>query len=229
LGSDAAPAPRIPEEQRPLSSAERAFAAVQRAVDELLEGHVAFNAPENMQIGRTQTIQVMLGVGASVADLLSQITSEGNKETASLKVAAKMTATLTGGGAFDISPTGPQMQFVTLTNVTPWAFDVTPKQSGVHELTLALDAIITVEEKEGPNRVNTLTRKIVVEVGWPQTPAEWFEASKKWFENASWLWLTILLPVGGFMMAHWRRQPSRLPENNAVSQLGPPPSSRGSS
>jgi hypothetical protein len=114
------------------------------------------------------------------------------------------------------------MQFVTPNGVTPWAFEVTPKQSGVHELTLALDAIITVDEKEGPKRVNTFTRKIVVEVGWPQTAGEWFEAGKKWVENVSYLWLTILVPVGGFIMARWRRKPS-----GAAPQPSPPASSEG--
>jgi|SRR5689334_1575123 len=179
-----------------------------------------------MQVGRTQTIQVVLGVGSSVSptDLSAQITGEGDKITATLKVAPEMTATLTGGGAFDISPSGPQKQLVTLSGVTPWTFDVTPKQSGVHELTLALDAIIKVDEKEGPKRVNTLTRKIVVEIGWPQTAAEWFEAGKKWVENASWLWLTILVPVGGFIMARWRRKPS-----GVAAQPNPPAASEGPS
>ena len=127
-----------------------------------------------------------------------------------------MTATLTGGGAFDISPSGPQTQFVTISGVTPWAFEVTPKQTGAQVLTLAFDAIITVDNKEGPKRVNTLTRKILVEVGWPETPTEWLEAGRKWFENANWLWLTILVPIGGFVMARWRRKPSNASDHVAA-------------
>jgi hypothetical protein len=196
-------------------------------MEKLHKGHVAFNTPEKMQIGKTKTVQVALGVDESLPDLKSQITAEGKIEAAELGVAAKMTAMLTGGGAFDISPSGPQAQFVTEKGVTPWAFDITPKQTGSQELTLTMDAIFIVNGNEGVRRVNTLTRKILVEVGWPETPAEWFEASKKWFENVSWLWLSVLVPICGFLYSRWRGAPPASPPSLYSSDVQPLPASEG--
>jgi hypothetical protein len=30
----------------------------------------------------------------------------------------------------------------------------------------------------------------------PETPSEWFHWVKEWFENISWLWVTMLVPLG---------------------------------
>jgi hypothetical protein len=192
------------------------FADVQKAAEALVQGHVAFNTPEKMRMAKTQQIQVVLGVSPTVSDLMSKITSPGKKEISSLKVGPNMTATLIGGGAFDISPSGPQSEFVTEESIASWTFAVTPKLTGPQELTLTIDATINVNGKDGPIRVNTLTRRIMVEVGWPETPAEWFEAGKTWFENLSWLWISILLPIGGIVVARWRKKSPDTSESQAL-------------
>jgi hypothetical protein len=53
--------------------------------------------------------------------------------------------------------------------------------------------------------VNTLKHQIEVEVGWPDSASEWFELTKKWFENLSWLWASLLIPMGVYFVAWWRR------------------------
>jgi hypothetical protein len=72
-------------------------------------------------------------------------------------------------------------------------------------LILTFDAILTLNGKDSTRNVKTLTQPIEVEVGWPETGGEWFEFFKKWFENVSWLWATILVPVGIVLIALWRR------------------------
>jgi hypothetical protein len=98
----------------------------------------------------------------------------GAKESASIKVADRMAATLFGGGAFDVSPSGPQQQFISKEQVTTWTWVVTPKQSGTQVLILSFEALLTIDGKDGTRNINTFTRKIEIDVPWPSTPSEWF-------------------------------------------------------
>jgi hypothetical protein len=75
-----------------------------------------------------------------------------------------MSATLSGGGAFDISPSGPQTQWIDREEVTTWVWSLAPKTAGTQYLILSFDALITENGKDGTRNVNILRRKIEVEV-----------------------------------------------------------------
>lgn len=187
--------------------------ALDDALQKLLAGNVAFNNPERMQVGRPRIIEAKLSTNLSPAELKAQLTEAGRKEDAKIQVGDRMSATLNGGAAFDISPSGPQIQWTSQNQITTWTWNVTPKLSGVQYLILAFDAIITVEGKDGSRNVNTLKHQIEVEVGWPQTFTEWFDLSKKWFENLSWLWASILVPFGLVLLGWWRHGGRRRKRN----------------
>jgi hypothetical protein len=152
-----------------------------------------------MRVTKTQTIQAKLAVHMTPNELIATLTGPGKKESQPLLVSDQMSATLSGGGAFDISPSGPQTQWISRNQETSWSWEVTPKQQGTQELTLAFDAHITVGGREGTRTVNTLTRKIEVGVAWPESLSEWLKFVKETGENLGWLWATILVPVGLFV------------------------------
>jgi hypothetical protein len=85
---------------------------------------------------------------------------------------------------------------------------VAAKQAGAQFLRLSFDAVLTVNGKEGTRDINTFTRKIEVEVAWPETPSEWFGWLKEWFENISWLWVTVLVPLGLWAWNRFWKKPS---------------------
>jgi hypothetical protein len=118
-----------------------------------------------------------------------------------------MAATLNGGGAFDVSPPGPQQQLISKEQVTTWTWVVTPKQSGIQFLILSLDAVLNVDGKDGTRNINTFKRKIEIKVPWPETPSEWVTLLKKWFEDISWLWATILVAPGLWLLNKFRKKP----------------------
>lgn len=187
-------------------------ADVDKALAQLAQGHVVFNVPPTMRLGKQQTIQVALGSAASVSTLMAAITANGQKQTAALRVAALMAATLVGGDAFGVTPAGPQKQLVSERRVTSWTFRVTPKEAGRHHLILEMDAYIRLGGQSGQRRVNTLTRTIEVEVGWPQTISEWFDAgwkvadgAGKLVEGIGSLWSFVLVPAAGFVAFRWGR------------------------
>jgi hypothetical protein len=123
-----------------------------------------------------------------------------------LKVSNRMAATLSGGTAFDVTPTGPQEQWISDTETTEWNWQVTPKSAGEQFLMLSLDALITLNGKDDKRTLNTFKRKINVEVGWPENISEWLELIKKNGENATWIWGTLLIPIGGAAWAWIRRK-----------------------
>jgi hypothetical protein len=183
----AAPEPASP----PVARAEEVDAALKK----LISANVAFNTPDHMKVTKSQMIEAKLAVDMPSDVLITQLTKAGKKEVHSLSVADRMSATLDGGSAFEISPSGPQQQFISREQVTTWTWKVTPKQAGTQLLNLFFDVALTVDGKEGIRRVRSYTREIEVEVA-PAGLREWLEWLKKTFEDFAWLWATILVPAG---------------------------------
>jgi hypothetical protein len=183
-----------------------ALSAVDQALGKLVEGNVAFATPDHVKIGKSQIIEAMLSVSETPSALMAELAGSGARQSAALRVSDKMAATLNGGDAFDVSPTGPQTQLVSHVETTTWTWTITPKLAGAQFLILTFDALISVDDKEGSRTVNTLRKEIDVEVGWPQTAGEWFDYGKSLFEDLSWLWGTILVPIAAFTIHWWRRR-----------------------
>jgi hypothetical protein len=194
---------------------------VEDALAKLIKANVAFNVPEHMQVSKTRTIQAKLAVNITPDEHIAKLTESGTRESQPLLVSNQMSATLSGGGAFDISPSGPQTQWISSTQETSWSWEVTPKQQGTQKLTLAFDAHISVGGKEGTRTVNSLTRKIEVEVAWPDTPSERLKFVKGTGENLGWLWATILVPVVLFVANKVRKLRSN-PAHKPPKHKSPP-------
>lgn len=123
------------------------FQAVDAALGRMVDAQVAFTAPERMRIGQTLAVQAILapGVDADLANrLIGLLTAQGRREVAQLRASDRMRATLTGGTAFEVTPSGPQMQFVGSKEPTVWHWEAAAKMAGKHELTLGFEAIISV-------------------------------------------------------------------------------------
>jgi hypothetical protein len=139
------------------------------------------------------------------AESLQVLIGEAGKfEVANLKVSDRVSATLSGSG-MDVAPTGAQEQWISEKEVTSWTWTIVPKISGQQILTLSFDAIISVNGKDDRWTINTLTRRINVAVGWPDSIADWLEFIKTTGENISWIWATVLIPIGGFAWARLSR------------------------
>jgi hypothetical protein len=175
------------------------------ALNNLVSGNIAFNTPDHVRLGKSQIIEAKLSVNVPPDVLVAQLRAAGAKESASIKVADRMAATLSGA-AFDVSPSGPQEQPISQQQVTSWTWTVIVKQPGTQYLILSFDAVLSV----GKRNINTFAREIKVDVGWPETPSEWFawlKESKDGFESISWLWLTVLVPLGLWAGNRFRKKP----------------------
>src|SRR5262249_30868116 len=139
---------------QPPSPNEGVLKAVDKALAKLVKANVAFNIPEHMRVNKTRIIEAKLAVNLTPDKLIDTLTEPGPKEWTHLLVSDEMSATLSGGGAFDISPSGPKTQWISGNKETSWSWDATPKQPGMQELTLSFDAHIKVNGKEGTRTVN---------------------------------------------------------------------------
>lgn len=120
-----------------------------------------------------------------------------------------MIATLSGGEAFDISPSGPQQQFVSRQRVTAWTWEVTPKTPGTQILMLTFDVALTVDGREGIRKIRTLTQEIQIQVAWADRLKDGFERLKATVDGLAWLWITILVPAGLWVWRQIRRRRRR--------------------
>jgi hypothetical protein len=67
-------------------------------LNRLIAGNVAFNTPNHMRVGKSRIIEAKLSVNISPDALIKQVTEAGEKVSASLRVANRMSAMLSGGG-----------------------------------------------------------------------------------------------------------------------------------
>lgn len=183
---------------KPLSS------PLDEALQKLVKGNIAFNNPQQMRIGETGEVEAIIAVTVPADELMNALTVEGKRENASLLVSDRMQAALTGGGAFDVAPTGPQTQWLSKDAPTVWHWLVTPKLTGPQFLTLSVDAIITINGEKDTRNITTLTRQIAVEVARPHNEEEWFAWVKEHIEAVGWGW-GVLAAVIGTMTGFWRR------------------------
>jgi hypothetical protein len=191
---------------------------VDQALDKLLSASLAFNAPDRARLGKELVIQAKLSTLLGESELKSLIQSEmerqrvesGRVETTTLKISDQVEATLYGGTAFDVAPSGPQRQWISGKEPTSWIWKITPKVAGLQTLILSFEPVILINGRESKRHLSPIIKRIEVEVGWPETFGEWLDLIRKYGENLWWIWATLLIPIGGGIWAWWkRRRPSK--------------------
>lgn len=176
------------------------LAEVDRVLESLDLGNLAFNSPELMGVGEVYQVELLLSPVESESVLASAVSGDGPVETVSgIRVAPEMEASLIGSG-FDIKAVTPARQAVSRLNKTRWAWDVSPKEKGKHNLHLTLSARIRVDGKDTPYVVRTFSKTIKVEVSFWGTVVAWLE------NNLEWVWTTLIVPLGLWLWGRWRKR-----------------------
>ena len=162
----------------------------------LRNANVAFNAPDHGKVGKTFVVEAKVSQVLTSELLGKEITEPGKVETAPLRVSRLLIATLSGGEAFDVSPSGRQSKFVSESGITTWTWQVTPKSAGeARLLILTFDAVIKVDDQTDNLTINTFKRSLHVDVDWPENAGQWLDWVKKNGENIHWIWVTVVLPT----------------------------------
>jgi hypothetical protein len=169
---------------------------------------VAFNVPDHMRLGRSQAVHANISPDASCKNAVQSLHDMPNVETAPLRLSMIMRGTLSGGEAFAISPSEQQSQMISETDITSFAWQVTPKQTGQQVLMLRFDLMLKAGGKEGSRTITSLERRIMVEVGWPKFLSEWTKVFRDVGEFIGWT-IPAILAVLALLGFDWAKRAKR--------------------
>jgi len=139
------------------------FASANRALEALRWQNLALAAPNEMELGETARIQLVLGGEKSIGDLKSLLESAGTQEGKRILVSDRMEASLSGSG-FEITAITPTSQTVSNRQITKWEWSVKAKEFGISHLNMSLNALLSVDGKDTQKSVQTFQRDIRVKV-----------------------------------------------------------------
>lgn len=177
---------------------------VDRILEKMPFGNIAFNTPTAMNLRDTVSIQLMLSLDASVEELKKMIGGQGGKEGGYIQIADRMEARLSGSN-FTITAVTPEIQAVSRQMTTEWKWDIKPVNAGRQYLHLTLSALINVDGSATPRAIRTFDKTIEVEVSWRQKASMFFE------NNWQWIWAIFLAPLAGWLWKS-RKRPSLYPD-----------------
>ncbi len=170
--------------------------SVDRLLDKMEFGAIAFNAPSNININDSPQIQLLLSLAETVEKLKQSIVEEGEKVGATIRVSDRMEARLTGY-MFQITAITPEIQAVSKSLETEWKWEIHPKKEGKHSLHLTLTALLEIDGHSTPRAIRTFDKKIEVTVTKTQKFINFFK------NNWQWLWAAIFVPIVGWL---WKRK-----------------------
>ncbi len=162
--------------------------SIDKLLDEMVFGAIAFNAPVNINIDDSPQIELFLSLTEAVENLKQSITEEGDKVGATIKVSDRMSARLSGNG-FKIITITPEIQAVSKYQQTKWKWEIHPKKEGRHKLHLTLAVLLEINGYNTPRAIKTFDKIIEVNVTVPQRIGFFFKNSWQW------VWGVILIPV----------------------------------
>ena len=173
-----------------------AFDVIDEQLKKMSFGNIAFNTPKTINIDSTKTIQLKLDLKKSIDELKNTINSQEEKAGAQIKVSNQMEARLTGQN-FSITPLTPETQAISSNETTEWMWRVKPTAEGNQDLNLTLSAILDVNGKAIPRKVEVFVKVIEVKVTAYQKMQIF--VGKNW----QWLWATLVIPIAGWL---WRKK-----------------------
>ena len=173
-----------------------ALAVVDGILDKLPFGNISFNAPGALNIDDTAIIELVLDLTKPIEELKKMVEGAGEKEGARIRVSDQMEARLSGS-SFAITAVTPEEQAVTHDDVTQWKWEVKPKAEGRQHLHLTLSALLQVNGANTRRAIRTFDKEISIEIRWEQQALSFLKS------NWQWLWVTLLVPVAGWL---WKKR-----------------------
>lgn len=167
LPSDTQMAPITTVLPGPLSVEEQ-LARIDQILKQSAKASVAYNAPSQMQINETVTIELLLNPSLSEEQLKEQVTEPGTIQTsADVEITPQMKAELIPADpeAFVVTPLHDDpIQIISGTETTKWSWFVTAKKDGTQKLSIVIYRLLKYENKEEWRVVETYKADIHIKV-----------------------------------------------------------------
>jgi hypothetical protein len=147
----------------PTTTRPEALLAVDRELQKLPFGHIAFNVPRRLKLGQTVVIHLVLSLEEPLARVRKKVAEAGKVEGARVRVSDVMEAQLDGFG-FEVNALSSARQAVSEVETTDWSWEIKATEGGSHRLTLTLSALIKLKGERLPRTVRTFYRSFTVHV-----------------------------------------------------------------
>ena len=147
---------------------EEQLARIDEILNQSARASIAYNAPSEMQLDETVTIELLLNPRLSEAELKKQITEPGDVQaSADVEITPQMKAELIAADpeALSIAPLHDDpIQVISGTETTKWSWFVTAKKEGTQKLSLVIYRLVKYEGKEDWRVVETYKGDILIRV-----------------------------------------------------------------
>lgn len=142
---------------------------VETEKSKLCMGKIAFEPERKMIVGEVYRVETRISINENVEDLIAGLSSQGEAKVESIPVSTFMKLRLTGS-KFDIDSITDERQLVTKGGHQEWLWDVTPLESGMHDLTLSAFAEIilpgqspmTIDSKVFSTHISVTSKEVPV-------------------------------------------------------------------
>lgn len=151
----------------PLSVAEQ-LARIDALLKQSARASIAYNAPAEMQLDETVTIELLLNPSLSEEELKEQVSEPGTVQTsADVEITPQMKAELIPADpqALAVTPLHDDpIQVISGTETTNWSWFVTAKEGGTQKLSIVIYRLVKYEDKEDWRVVETYKADIRIKV-----------------------------------------------------------------
>ena len=161
------------------SNQKNRLALVDEYLASISSANIAFNSPQTLNLNETTQIKLLLSLKKSIEELQREISSSspGSTDGASIKVANRMEARLTGNN-FQITAITSEEQAIGENETVEWRWQIKPLSTGFHNLHLTLTAIFEIDGSATRRSLRTFDKSIEVEVTTSQIVSSFIE--KNW-------------------------------------------------
>jgi hypothetical protein len=175
---------------------------VDRILESLTLGSIAYNTPSSMVCDESTKIQLVLSPRATIEALKQKINGLGQTVAEHIRVADVMEVRL-HGKAFETHALRPERQAISGANETEWLWEITAREPGNQELHLVVSAVLNVNGREGSRVLKVYDRTIEVHVTISHLAGT--------FVASNWPWLVGAGAATGAIAITWlvRRRRSR--------------------
>ena len=157
----------MPTSELPAPGDEEPFAEIDSLLKQSIHASIAYNAPAEMQLNETATIELLLNPGLSEPELQKQISEPGTVHSGEVEITPQMKAEMFSPDeeAFSIRPVhDAPVQVISGVETTKWSWYVTAKKEGTQKLTIVIYRLIKYDNREFWREVETYKSDIHIRV-----------------------------------------------------------------
>ncbi|MFN8382069.1 MAG: toll/interleukin-1 receptor domain-containing protein [Anaerolineales bacterium] len=177
-------------------SPEQELLQVDQAMSDATKGNIAYNAPKEMKLNETTTVELLLNPSLSEPELVQQLEQSDYVFSDQVEITPRMKAEIISSDkdAFVIQQLHDQpVQIISGTDTTKWAWYVTAKKGGTQHLTIVLYRYVKYQGEEYWREVETYRSDITVKV-----------TLLNKLQSLDWYWLAGILLTALLIPAFWR-------------------------